>query len=68
MPHRNTLDFGELVGFLTETLSEPLTMVGEIDVTNLFPIEIGINAALVAEEGRFAAKAEAVEPRQDKVD
>jgi hypothetical protein len=68
MPHGNALVFGELVGCSTETPSEFLAMVGEIDITNLLGVEVGIAAALVAQEGRFAAEAEAVEPGEDEVD
>jgi hypothetical protein len=68
MPHGNALVFGELVGCSTETLSEFLAMVGEIDVTDLLGVEIRIDTAMVAQEGRFAAEAEAVEPGEDEVD
>ena len=43
-------------------------MVGEIDVTDLLGVEIRIDTAMVAQEGRFAAEAEAVEPGEDEVD
>jgi hypothetical protein len=68
MLHGNALRLGESVGLLAEDLRELLTMVWEIDVTNLLSIEVGIDAPIVAEESGLAAKAKPVESGQDEVD
>jgi hypothetical protein len=68
MLYGNALCFGALVGLLTESPRELLAMIGEIDVTNLLGVEVGIDAAMVAQEGRFAAEAETVETGEDEVD
>jgi hypothetical protein len=57
VPHGNALVFGELIGCPTKTLREFLAMLGEIYVTNLFPKEVGIDAAVIAQGNRFAAEA-----------
>jgi hypothetical protein len=66
MPHGNALVFGELVGCSTETPSEFLAMVGEIDITNLLGVEVGIAAALVAQEGRLPRKRRRSNPERTK--
>ena len=51
MLHGNALCLGESVGLLAEGLRELLAMVREIDVLNLLPIEVGIDAPIVTEAG-----------------
>lgn len=68
MFQRDALFLGELFGLSAQRVRELLAVLGKIDVTDLLTVEVGSDAAFVAEQAGVAAKAQSIESREDEAD